>query len=709
MSEGNLRASPYKGLVPYSEEDAPFFFGRDQKREIITANLMASRLTLLHGPSGVGKSSVLRAGVTYNLHKLAERNLAEGRNPDFAVIVFNSWRDDPVLGLATAVRETVAKLLNGPTLDPLPPSRELTRCLQTWTRQDPKGNLPNLDLFIILDQFEEYFLYHPTEAGDGTFASELPRAINSSDLRVNFLISVREDQLARLERFKASIPHLFENRLSLEHLDQESAREAITRPIEQYNLSYPGNGTPVEIESSLVDAVLDQVKTGQVVFGPAGGAIDGADNAPDKDTRIETPFLQMVMTRLWEEEMSGGSRVLRLATLNGLGGAERIVRTHLDNTMGGLSPNQQEIASRIFYHLVTPSGTKIAHTVPDLAAFAGLQPEELNPVLVKLADNTERILRPAEPPPNRRSVQRYEIFHDVLAPAILDWRTRFLQAQEQSETERKAERNRKRANEQARIARRLRWLTGALLVLFLAAVAFAIYAAAKKRQAEAAERTAQASKQTAQASERTAQDALAALKQETYGRESAEAALREKADIFRQEADILRTDLAADELQMQHVYEGALSKYDELLGYYQKAQEGLRQKNPNTTNEEKELLKQYRLGEANTYVNIGCIYYEDGNAKKAQACDAAISCYEQALKIKTEELGENHQDVAPVWKAMADAYHASRDNTKRDDTKALTCINKALDIYANNPRFRQDKSPVKDAEETRKRIQNNIP
>lgn len=699
MSEGNLPASPYKGLVPYTEDDALFFFGRDQKREIITANLMASRLTLLHGPSGVGKSSVLRAGVTHNLRKLAEQNLAEGRNPDFAVIVFNSWRDDPVLGLATAVRETVAKLLNGPTLDPLPPSRQLSLCLQTWTRQDPKGNLPNLDLFIILDQFEEYFLYHPTETGDGTFASELPRAINSSDLRVNFLISVREDQLARLERFKASIPHLFENRLCLEHLDQESAREAITRPIDQYNLSYPGNGAPAQIEPSLVEAVLEQVKTGQVVFGPAGGAIEGADNAPNKDTRIETPFLQLVMTRLWEEEVSGGSRVLRLATLTRLGGAERIVRTHLDDTMSALSANQQEIASRIFYHLVTPSGTKIAHTVPDLAAFAGLQPDALNPVLAKLADKTERILRPAEPPPNRQSVQRYEIFHDVLAPAILDWRTRFLQAREQSEAECKAEKSRRRANEQARIARRLRWLTGALLLLFLAAVAAAIYAVAKKSQAEASERT-------AQASEKKAQDALASLKQETSGRLSAEAqaqALRDKADIFRQEADILRTDLEADELQMQHVYMGALSKFDQLLGYYQKAQEGLRQKKPNATNEEEELFKQYRLGEANTYVNIGNIYYEDGTAKRVNACGTAISCYKHALTIKQDVRGENHQDVAPVWKLMADAYHA-----KRNDTEALTCINKALEIYATNSGFRKGKSPVKDAEETRDKIQKKI-
>ena len=68
---------PYKGLTPYSEEDAPFFFGRETEQELITANLMAYRLTLLYGPSGVGKSSVLNAGVVRRLREQARRNVAE--------------------------------------------------------------------------------------------------------------------------------------------------------------------------------------------------------------------------------------------------------------------------------------------------------------------------------------------------------------------------------------------------------------------------------------------------------------------------------------------------------------------------------------------------------------------------------------------------------------------------------------------------------
>src|SRR5207247_2468448 len=67
--------SPYRGLAPFgdSELDALLFFGRERETEVVTANVIASRLTVLYGPSGVGKSSLLRAGVARRLRELATR------------------------------------------------------------------------------------------------------------------------------------------------------------------------------------------------------------------------------------------------------------------------------------------------------------------------------------------------------------------------------------------------------------------------------------------------------------------------------------------------------------------------------------------------------------------------------------------------------------------------------------------------------------
>ena len=57
------RDSPYFGLDYYQEKFGAWFFGREAEGGKVITNLRAARLTLLHAESGVGKSSLLRAGV----------------------------------------------------------------------------------------------------------------------------------------------------------------------------------------------------------------------------------------------------------------------------------------------------------------------------------------------------------------------------------------------------------------------------------------------------------------------------------------------------------------------------------------------------------------------------------------------------------------------------------------------------------------------
>jgi len=140
-----------------------------------------------------------------------------------------------------------------------------------------------------------------------------------------------------------------------------------------------------------------------------------------RESRIEAPYLQLVLTRLWDEENAVGSHVLRVETLDRLGGAERIVPAHLETAMAELSPAERKLSARIFHFLVTPSGTKIAHRAVDLAGYAQVTPEKIQPLLERLSGQKARILRGT-------GDNRYEIYHDVLAAAVLEWRARFLQA-----------------------------------------------------------------------------------------------------------------------------------------------------------------------------------------------------------------------------------------------------------------------------------------
>ncbi len=408
MQVSHTGLCPYQGLIPYTEADAAFFFGRDADRQIIAANLYAARLTILYGASGVGKSSVLQAGVAYHLHQ----------QPGRAVVVFNNWKTDPLTELKQAVVQEIGQVLGKPVPahDDLPLDEFLLQC-----ERDLSGPLA-----LILDQFEEYFLYHPQDDSSRSFEAEFARAVNDVECQASFLISMREDALSKLDRFERRIPGLFDNYLRLEHLDRDSARDAITRPLEVYNQGLPPEQRAA-VEDDLVEEVIRQVKIGQVLIGQAGrGQIASiADRADAGDIRVEAPYLQLVLTRLWDEEIKRGSHILRLATLASLGGAERIVHTHLDAAMGNLKPDQQEISARIFHFLVTPSGMKIAHTAGDLAGYAELPAARVETVVSRLAKPDIRILRPVSSGVSEDGPTRYEIFHDVLAPAVLDWRARY--------------------------------------------------------------------------------------------------------------------------------------------------------------------------------------------------------------------------------------------------------------------------------------------
>src|SRR5207244_2790904 len=82
-------------------------------------------------------------------------------------------------------------------------------------------------VYLVLDQFEEYFLYHQPADQDQGFEAEFARAVNRDDVDANFLLSLREDALGGLDRFKGRIPNLLANPLRLEHLDRRGAEEGI--------------------------------------------------------------------------------------------------------------------------------------------------------------------------------------------------------------------------------------------------------------------------------------------------------------------------------------------------------------------------------------------------------------------------------------------------------------------------------------------------
>jgi WD40 repeat protein len=399
------------GLVPYNLDDSAFFFGRDRDRKVIVANMRSNRLTLLYGASGVGKSSVLKAGVAHDVQVLADRNRAEVNAPHLAIAVFNewsSWRHDLMAGVAHCVREAASAALNGSSQASLDGSLE-----QAAERIDG-------ELLVVLDQFEEYFLYANSEDGPGTLAYEFPRLVYRTEVPISFLISIRDDALARLDRFKSSIPDLFANRYQLEYLNSAAAHDAIARPLVEWERRFPDEH--VEIEAGLIDAVLDDVRVGRGHLALAADDLPIEPRLASFDDRFEAPVLQLVMKYLWEQDHHGPPPyVLRNATFEAVG-AEKIVQRHLRSQLDSLPRAQRDVAAQVFRFLVTSSGTKISHSAEDLAGLAERDVGRVSAVLDTLASREARILREVPGPPHQPEVKSYEIFHDVLARPILEWR-----------------------------------------------------------------------------------------------------------------------------------------------------------------------------------------------------------------------------------------------------------------------------------------------
>lgn len=427
------RKSPYVGLMPFSEQDANFFFGRRSEIEIVSANLRASAMTLVYGPSGAGKSSLLRAGVLTFLSEQSKLNMRTRGTPEFVVAYFNDWTGNALSGLSESIHAAIMKAERIRALERVP-APSFVKMLENLFERF------GLKLLIILDQFEECFQYHDKEDVEEFFAGELAAVLKCCDLPVHFLISMRDDMLYKLDCFKRQVPNLLDNRLVVRHLDVAAAHEAVTGPVSAYNnLLAPGR-KPFEIEPLLVEEVLAQVKNVDRLGRAA--MLDKKD-----ESYVETTYLQLVMTRIWNEEVGGGSHKLRLETFTKLGGAKRIIETHLDSVMKMLSTAERNVAAACFKYLATPMGLKMAFTVPTLSKWTKLSETQIAPVLDTLvhvgpkkkrgarppatpngespaADET-RILRPVEIRAGDSVQSGYEASHDALIVPMSDWRSKW--------------------------------------------------------------------------------------------------------------------------------------------------------------------------------------------------------------------------------------------------------------------------------------------
>ena len=413
------RECPYVGLDPFDSAHADYFFGRRRESRIIADHVLARPVTVLYGPSGVGKSSILNVGVPAALQQIAdaereqaepgepdaEAAVAEGTDGDFIVKWLRDWQD------ADKARAVLASWLAEPARRPV---------------------------LIILDQFEEYFLYR-----DRIGMSAVDRALGDlaarRNSRVHLLFGLRDDALHHLDRLRAFVPAILETTIELRGLNDAEIRDAIAGPIERYNGKYRNKDSAIVVEDGLVATLIRQLKQ-------ADTAVSTGRATPGKERGVELPYLQLALTKLWAAEGGAAATALREPTLiHRLGGVTRIVRDHVNDVMRNLSTDEQALCARLFDRLVTAIGGKIAYPTAALAApeVAGpnVSEQTVDAVLNKLTGREQRILKPVM----TDGGDGFEIFHDVLGLPVLEWKRSFQEATLAAEGQRRRRLHRVRA------------------------------------------------------------------------------------------------------------------------------------------------------------------------------------------------------------------------------------------------------------------------
>ena len=312
--------NPYKGLRAFGEADAADFFGRETLTQQLLARLAEggdlARFLAVVGPSGSGKSSVVKAGL---IPALRRGGLPGSEN----------WFVVELLPGAHPLEELEAALLriavNPPTgsthgLSLLAQLREDTRGLLRAVRRV----LPNDDvteLVLVIDQFEEVFtlLDAEREAARAHLLNSLVTAVLDERSRVRVILTLRADFTDRPLRY-VDFGELVRQRSEFVlPLTPEELERAITAPAERVGL---------KLEPGLAAAILRDVN----------------------DQPGALPLLQYALTELFEKRE--GHTLTRKAYAE-IGGVLGALGRRAEEIFGGLDEAGQETARQLFLRLVT--------------------------------------------------------------------------------------------------------------------------------------------------------------------------------------------------------------------------------------------------------------------------------------------------------------------------------------------------------------------
>jgi tetratricopeptide (TPR) repeat protein len=266
---------PYVGPRPFRRTEAQLFFGRQPEARDVCSLWLGNKVTVLHGPVAVGKTSLLQAGVL---------PLLSGR-PGIGLLLVGSLGHQPTRPLASppphngytfALLDNWARLGQPPAIGASVTEFLLARAEGLADQDDPR------DVLIAIDQFEALFSTFPArqDERDG-FIDELGAALTRLPA-LKLMLVVGDDHLAALRSYERRLaPHRF-GYVQLDALELEAALEAVALPL---------SGTGRSFAAGVADELVERLRT--VTYTDLAGA-----SATIRSDVVEPLLLQIVCTEL---------------------------------------------------------------------------------------------------------------------------------------------------------------------------------------------------------------------------------------------------------------------------------------------------------------------------------------------------------------------------------------------------------------------------
>jgi serine/threonine protein kinase len=357
--------SPYAGLSAFQEADAARFFGRNREIAAMVTRLRDQPLVGVVGPSGVGKSSFVRAGVVPALKHSGEPwetvVIRPGRNPLAALAsvaasmvgASSSSGAGSNPGSNSGVRSSVGTgsisntntgLSSTTVLDDLSEHQAYMQRLQVepgflGTVLRSRARKRGQKLLLFIDQFEELYTLNPDADERKAFTACLAGVADDATTPLRVVISIRSDFLDRAAEDPRFMAELSQGLFFLMPPGREALREAIVLPAEMAGYRFEAE--------RMVQHMIDTLAN-------TSGAL---------------PLLQFTATKLWEAR-DRGQKILTEDSYRAIGGTEGALASHADAVLSELTPQAQGLVRAIFLRLVTPERTRAIVSIAELIELA---------------------------------------------------------------------------------------------------------------------------------------------------------------------------------------------------------------------------------------------------------------------------------------------------------------------------------------------------